>query len=256
MRQSRSTLLGVPITDRTLAALTEAGRQAIQNHGGPFVVACANPHSLVTAQFDTQFRAALNTAGAVIADGVGVSVAVRLARFHARPRITGTDFFLSLMRSLNETGGKVFFFGSTDAVLERVRRRAAQDFPRVVVDTLSPPFGDWGEEQNRLMLERISVRKPDVLWVAMTAPKQEKWVAKYANALYVPVIGSIGAVFEYYATTTHRAPQWICDIGFEWLYRLAREPRRLWRRTVISAPLFIWFVLKESLGLRATHSNS
>ena len=95
------------------------------------------------------------------------------------------------------------------------------------------------------MIDSIREFGPDVLWVGMTAPKQEKWVAKNAAQLGVPAIGSIGAVFDYYAGVTRRAPQWICDLGFEWLYRLPREPKRLWKRTLVSAPKFLWQVALE-----------
>jgi len=97
------------------------------------------------------------------------------------------------------------------------------------------------------MIGEIRAFNPDVLWVGMTAPKQEKWVAANRKQLHVPVIGSIGAVFDYYAGVTQRAPQWICNLGLEWLYRLPREPKRLWRRTFVSAPVFLWSVLLERL---------
>jgi N-acetylglucosaminyldiphosphoundecaprenol N-acetyl-beta-D-mannosaminyltransferase len=119
------------------------------------------------------------------------------------------------------------------------------NFPNVVVETLSPPFRPWSKRENDDMVAKISQFQPDILWVGMTAPKQEKWVAANALRLTVPVIGSIGAVFDYYAGVTPRAPPWICDLGLEWLYRLPREPRRLWRRTIVSAPLFLWHVVRE-----------
>ena len=97
------------------------------------------------------------------------------------------------------------------------------------------------------MIEALGRAKPDVLWVGMTAPKQEKWVASNAAQLGIPLIGSVGAVFDYYAGVTHRAPQWICNLGLEWLYRLPREPKRLWRRTFVSAPTFLWLAFLERL---------
>lgn len=95
------------------------------------------------------------------------------------------------------------------------------------------------------MVEHIRAARPDVLWVGMTAPKQEKWVHANAAALDVPVIGSVGAVFDFFAGTNPRAPRWMCALGIEWVYRLAREPRRMWRRTVISAPRFLRMVVSR-----------
>jgi N-acetylglucosaminyldiphosphoundecaprenol N-acetyl-beta-D-mannosaminyltransferase len=232
---------------RSLEELLAAAQASIANRNGPFVLACANPHSLVVARKDPQFREALESASAVVADGVGCQWGAALSGVSVGPRITGTDFFLAVMAALNRAGGRAFFFGSSDAVLEKLAARAGHDFPRVATAMLSPPFRPWSEEENRQMIEDIRRFRPDVLWVGMTAPKQEKWVASNVARLQVPVIGSIGAVFDYYAGVTHRAPQWICNLGLEWLYRLPREPKRLWRRTFVSAPAFLWLVLVERI---------
>jgi N-acetylglucosaminyldiphosphoundecaprenol N-acetyl-beta-D-mannosaminyltransferase len=240
-------LLGVRIGAGSLGEVTEAARAAIGNRR-PFVFACANPHSLVVARTDAALRDALDKADAVVADGVGCQWGAALSGISVGPRITGSDFFRSVMTALNQHGGRAFFFGSSDAVLAKLRARASLDFPRVSLGSLSPPYRSWTEEENLAMIEAIRNFNPDVLWVGMTAPKQEKWVASNVSRLNVPVIGSIGAVFDYYAGVTHRAPQWVCDRGLEWLYRLPREPRRLWKRTFVSAPAFLWYVLLERFG--------
>lgn len=239
--------MGVRIGTRSLSELVSAVEAAVQERGGSFILACANPHSLVVAHTDAEFRDALERASAVVADGVGCAWAARLARISVGPRITGSDFFVSVMTALNRTGGRAFFFGSRDEVLQKLVARVTHTFPRVDVATLSPPFRHWSGDENDEMVKKIGQFEPDVLWVGMTAPKQEKWVALNAARLQVPVIGSIGAVFDYYAGVTQRAPQWICNLGLEWLYRLPREPKRLWRRTLISAPLFLWLVFRERI---------
>ena len=120
----------------------------------------------------------------------------------------------------------------------------ADEFPEIeVCGTLSPPYRSWTSEENKAMIAKVNAARPDVLWVGMTAPKQEKWVAANRNQLDVPVVGSVGAVFDFFAGTNPRAPQWMCKLGLEWVYRLIREPRRMWRRTVISAPKFVVLVL-------------
>jgi N-acetylglucosaminyldiphosphoundecaprenol N-acetyl-beta-D-mannosaminyltransferase len=240
-----SRMLGVRLDSRTLPELKAAAERAISDRTEPFVFACANPHSLVIARSDMRFREALKTASAVVADGVGCRWGAALSGARLGPRITGFDFFSAVMSRLDAFKGRAFFFGSSDTSLRLITEMAARDFPNVVVDTLSPPFGAWSHDQNKRMLEEIRRFQPDVLWVGMTAPKQEKWVAANAAALRIPVIASIGAVFDYYAGVVYRAPQWICNLGLEWLYRLPREPRRLWRRTFVSAPAFLWFSLLE-----------
>ncbi|HKE95089.1 MAG TPA: WecB/TagA/CpsF family glycosyltransferase, partial [Povalibacter sp.] len=97
----------------------------------------------------------------------------------------------------------------------------------------------------RSIVDRINEARPDVLWVGMTAPRQEKWVHQTLRELNVPVVGSVGAVFDFYAGTVQRAPRWFCRMGLEWLYRLLKEPQRLWRRTFVSGPAFLWLVLRE-----------
>jgi N-acetylglucosaminyldiphosphoundecaprenol N-acetyl-beta-D-mannosaminyltransferase len=240
-------LLGVQVGAGSLPDLVSATRTAIANRRDPFIFACANPHSLVVARRDVEFRRALELASAVVADGVGCRLAGALSGVSVGPRITGSDFFVSVMTSLHQSGGSAYFFGSSDAVLAKLTHRVKADFPGVSIRALSPPFRVWSAEENLQMIEEIRGFNPDVLWVGMTAPKQEKWVAANTAQLQIPVIASIGAVFDYYAGVTHRAPQWICDLGLEWLYRLPREPRRLWRRTFVSAPVFLWHVLWERI---------
>ena len=242
---SEARLLGVRIDPQTLPQLLERARAAISARKTSLVFACANPHSLVVAQRDGEFRRALDAATAVVADGVGCQVGARLGGVELGPRITGSDFFLGLMQEVDRRAGKAYFFGSSDAVLEKLIAKVRQDFPAVRTAAYSPPYRAWSADENRDMVELIRRFDPDVLWVGMTAPKQEKWVHANQHALEVPVIGSIGAVFDYYAGVTRRAPAWVCDLGLEWLYRLPREPRRLWRRTFVSAPTFLWRVVKE-----------
>lgn len=239
--------LGVNVGEFSLDALLDAAMIAVEQRKPPFTFACANPHSLVTAKSDVEFGEALRACSAVVADGVGVTVAGRMAGVDVGPRITGADFFLSLMRRMNRRGGRVFLLGSRDEVLQAMVSRARRDYPELHVDAFSPPYGEWSQEVNDRIVRMIQDARPDLLWVGMTAPRQEKWIHRNKDRLEVPVIGAIGAVFDFYAGTVERAPQWMCERGMEWLYRLVREPRRLWKRTVVSGPAFMWFVLREHL---------
>jgi len=238
-------LLNIHIDRMSLAEITVETLRAINRKTSQRVFVCANPHSLVVAQHDLGFQAALNQADFVAADGVGVSLIARLVGVQTGPRITGTDYFDAVLRGLREHGGgRIFFFGSSPKVLDRISNRFASEFPSLTLcGTHSPPYGSWSEEENHQMIQIINAAKPDVLWVGMTAPKQEKWVEANRHKLRVPVIGSIGAVFDFYAGTYSRAPQWVCRIGFEWAYRFMLEPRRMWRRNCVSAPKFLWLVL-------------
>lgn len=247
MNREVGVLLGIPVDRKSLPVITEESLQAIDRKISQRVFACANPHSLVVAEGDPSFHSALRQADLVVADGVGVAFMARLVGVQIGPRITGTDYFQVLLKALQHRGGgRVFFFGSSQRVLDLIAKRFANDFPALTLcGTLSPPFGSWGDEENRRMVQAITEARPDVLWVGMTAPKQEKWVEENRHILNVPVIGSIGAVFDFYAGTYARAPQWVCRIGLEWVYRFILEPRRMWQRNIVSAPIFVWLVLRR-----------
>ncbi len=132
-------------------------------------------------------------------------------------------------------------------MLQQITQRLQKEFPNVeVAGTLSPPFqNEFSEEENVAMIERINQCRPDVLWVGMTAPKQGKWIFANRHRLNVPLVGAIGAVFDFYAGTRERAPAWIRNLGLEWLPRLLREPKRLFRRNLVSSPLFLSMVVRE-----------
>ncbi len=242
-------LLEVPIDSKSLSEIVQDSLLSMECGHSQSVFACANPHSLVVAQRDLEFKMALQQANLVVVDGIGTSLMARIASVQLGPRITGMDYFQGILNALHRRGsGRVFFFGSSPHVLDCIAKRFAVDFPSLTLcGAVSPPFGDWSEMENLRMVKLINEAKPDVLWVGMTAPKQEKWVEANRRKFMVPVIGSIGAVFDFYAGTYSRAPRWVCNAGLEWLYRFIREPRRMWRRNFISAPKFVWLVLQQHI---------
>ncbi len=238
-------LLGVRIGRSALDDLISRSVSAVAGTSDRVLLACANPHSMVIAETDPQFHDALNSATHVVSDGFGCRIAALLTGRDFGPRITGFDYFEALMKKLNDRGGKVFFLGSSTETLGRIKGRCAQDYPNVAVRCHSPPFGSWTDDEAAEIVQLLRDADPDILWVGLTAPKQEKWAAANKDRLRTPVIGCIGAVFDYYAGTVKRAPRWVCRLGLEWLYRLAGEPRRLWKRTIVSFPVFMWLVLNE-----------
>ena len=141
------------------------------------------------------------------------------------------------------------FMGSSEKVLGLIRERAAVDYPNLEVVTYSPPYkAVFSDEDNQAIIKAINEAKPDLLWIGMTAPKQEKWTYQHWHELDINChVGTSGAVFDFYAGTAQRAPLWWQHHGLEWLYRLIKEPKRMWRRYVIGNPLFIWNVMRERL---------
>ena len=169
--------LGVMIDRISLHGAVEQALAAISRTETPVVFACANPHSLTVAQSDISFRSALNNANLVVPDGVGISLMGKACGIPLGPRITGADYFFAVLRALVDRGsGRVYFFGSSQRVLDLIAKQFAKDFPTLTLCGLhSPPYGHWGDQENKDMVQKINETKPDVLWVGMTAPKQEKW---------------------------------------------------------------------------------
>ena len=141
----------------------------------------------------------------------------------------------------------VMFMGSSQKVLDLIVKRAAEVYPHLKIVTYSPPYKpEFSEEDNKAIVEAINAADPDLLWIGMTAPKQEKWTYSHWNELNIHChVGTIGAVFDFFAGTVERAPMWWQCHGLEWLYRLLKEPKRMWRRYIIGNALFLWNMLKE-----------
>ena len=141
----------------------------------------------------------------------------------------------------------VMVMGSSPKELDLIVKRAAEVYPHLKIVTYSPPYKpELSEEDNKAIVEAINAADPDLLWIGMTAPKQEKWTYSHWNELNIHChVGTIGAVFDFFAGTVERAPMWWQCHGLEWLYRLLKEPKRMWRRYIIGNTLFLWNMLKE-----------
>lgn len=219
---------------------------------GKLLINTINAHSYNTALKDSLFAEALTKGDVLIPDGASVVMACRWLKAKSQPveRIAGWDLFVHEMDRLNRKGGTCFFMGSSEKVLELIRKRAAVDYPNIKVETYSPPYKpEFSEEDNKGIIEAINKANPDLLWIGMTAPKQEKWTYTHWKELDIHChVGNIGAVFDFFASTVERAPLWWQEHGLEWLYRLLKEPKRMWRRYIIGNTLFLKNVVKEMIN--------
>jgi N-acetylglucosaminyldiphosphoundecaprenol N-acetyl-beta-D-mannosaminyltransferase len=244
-------VLGYPISRRGLHGDLKQVADYCAEDGQPArYAAFINPHSIVVAKSDGAFRAALLGADLILPDGVGVLVGAKLLGLEIPERVAGFEFFLAFSEYADRIGGiSYFFLGSSPSTLDRIRERLAREFPNIEFGgAYSPPYkAEFSEAENSAMLEAVNRAKPTVLWVGMTAPKQEKWINAHHDRLNIKFAGAIGAVFDFYAGTTKRAPAWSRKLGLEWLLRLLGEPRRLWRRNVVSTPLFLMEVIRTAL---------
>lgn len=216
---------------------------------GKLLINTINAHSFNTAKKDKLFAEALTNGDALIPDGVSIVKACKWIKAKSQPkeRIAGWDLFEFEMNKLEKKGGTVMFMGSSQKVLDLIVKRATVDYPHLKVVTYSPPYKpEFSDEDNKGIIDAINVANPDLLWIGMTAPKQEKWTYSHWKELNIHChVGTIGAVFDFFAGTVERAPMWWQEHGLEWLYRLLKEPKRMWRRYIIGNALFLWNMTKE-----------
>jgi N-acetylglucosaminyldiphosphoundecaprenol N-acetyl-beta-D-mannosaminyltransferase len=227
-----------------------SGTKELLLNGFTGVINTISPHSYIVARKDKEFKEALKHSDIIIPDGMGIIIATKLLTGKVIHKIAGTDLHNVIINSLNKRKGSCFYMGSSDETLSKIEARLNREQPFIRVGSYSPPYRpNFNETDNAAIIKAINEFSPDVLFVGMTAPKQEKWVYENRHLINAPVICAIGAVFDFYAGTVKRPGKFWISIGLEWLPRLLREPRRLWRRTFISTPLFIWYVLCEKLRI-------
>lgn len=228
---------------------------------GKILINTIYAYSYVVAQRDPLFARALVNCDYLMPDGAGIVMACRWTNAECQPkeRIAGWDLFSFEMGNLERKseilkvksgkGLKVMFLGSSEKVLALIRKRAAVDYPNLDIVTYSPPYKlEFSDDDSKAMIKAVNSANPDLLWIGMTAPKQEKWTFDHWSELDINChCGTIGAVFDFYAGTATRAPKWWQEHALEWLYRLIKEPKRMWRRYVIGNPLFLWYIIKEIL---------
>lgn len=208
------------------------------------IVNTINPHSFCVAKDDILFKKALEECDILLPDGIGIVWAEKFLNGNKIRKIAGYDLFHFLMGQMNSFGGKVFFLGSSQTTLDKIQLRAKSDFPNVKIDSFSPPFkSDFSDDENNIMIEKINKFQPNVVFVGMTAPKQEKWVYRNCDRIEADNICAIGAVFDFYAGNVKRAPEFIIKLSLEWLHRSLKS-KRLFKRNFISNPKFILHILK------------
>jgi len=214
------------------------------------VINTLNAYSYVVAKKDIPFRKALKSSTILVADGFPVVMAAKLLRGEKIQKIAGADIFYHLIDYLNKNSLTCFFLGSSPSTLLKIRDRLALECPHIRAGFYSPPYkSDFTEADNIKMIEEINRVSPDVLFVGMTAPKQEKWVHAHYEKINARIISSIGAVFDFYAQTKPRPSAFWIKVNLEWFIRLIREPKRLWKRYLVYSPVFFIDIMRKKFGL-------
>lgn len=213
-------------------------------------------HGLWIGHQDSEFRRLLNEADLFCPDGIAP---VWLSRLQGRPlpqRLPGADLMEAFLRRAQKEGFRSYFYGDTDATLAALSRRIGERFPGAeIAGTFSPPYRELSDEEEAAHVEAINASGADVLWVGLGLPKQDQWIARNRHRLKVPVAVGVGAAFAFHAGTVSRAPQWVGDAGLEWFWRLAAEPRKMWKRDFVDGPRFIAPALADAWAKRRLHAS-
>jgi len=248
--RERVNILGVGISPLTRAQAVATIEGWIAHRERQYVCV-SGIHGVMESQRDEDLRAIHNAAGMVTPDGMPLVWLSRLKGFEFVERVYGPDLLLACCQRSVTAGYRHFFYGGGAGVPERLIQRLQARFPGLeVVGSYSPPFRALTTAEDAEVVRRINAAEPDVVWVGLSTPKQERWMSEHRDRLAAPVFIGVGAAFDFHAGLKPQAPRWMQRNGLEWLFRLWKEPRRLWRRYLRNNPLFVWNVLLQGLGVR------
>lgn len=224
---------------------------------GPTRAHFCTVHTIMEARRDPGLRRLLNEAEIVGPDGMPLVWLAQRAGQPAAGRVYGPDFMLGLCRRGASIGLRHFFYGGGPGVAPRLAARLTAQIPGLIVaGTQTPPSQPVGFAEDPAALARINAARPDVVWVGLGTPKQDWWLAQHRPLLDAPLLAAVGAAFDFHAGLVPQAPRWMQARGLEWLYRLHREPCRLWYRYLVYNPLFVMHVLMQQTGLRRYEADN
>jgi N-acetylglucosaminyldiphosphoundecaprenol N-acetyl-beta-D-mannosaminyltransferase len=248
--KNRVNVLGVGLSVLNLRTALEAIAAAIRERRKGYICV-TGVHGVMEAQDDANFKKILNDAFLCTPDGMPMVWAGRLAGHREMRRVYGPDLMLDVCAWSEVSGAKHFFYGGADGVAELLAQKLSAKFPRLnVVGTFTPPFRPLNETELKNLQAQIHAARPDILWVGLSTPKQEKFMAEFLPQLDVTLMIGVGAAFDFHSGRVRQAPRWMQRSGLEWLYRLACEPRRLAKRYLRNNPRFILKYFTQLLGLK------
>ncbi len=247
-------ILGVNVSAINMSMALEMIENWIKQRE-PHYICVTTVHGIMESQRNENLRRIHNQAGLVTPDGMPLVWLSRFYGFKHVERVYGPDLMLAVCERSVAMGWKHFFYGGANGVPEQLSNKLQKRFPGLkVVGTYSPPFRPLTPEEDEEVIQMINNANPDIVWVGLSTPKQELWMAEHVGRLTAPVLIGVGAAFDFLSGRKPQAPRWIQRSGFEWLFRLLTEPRRLWKRYLINNPLFVFLVLLQIIGIRKTNS--
>lgn len=211
---------------------------------GKTIINTLNQYSFCLAEEDKVFKNALMSSDVLLPDGISIVLSAKFLNGHELKKIAGADLHQFVLKYLNSVYGSCFYLGSKQETLDAIKAKLESTHPNITSESYSPPFRDeFSEEENEIMIQKINEFSPDVLFVGMTAPKQEKWVYANRDKIQATYICSIGAVFDFYSGTIERPSDFWVNNGLEWFARFVREPKRLWRRYFFYGGIYLKHII-------------
>jgi len=206
-------------------------------------------HGLWEAQKSHKLKDILNSADLWIPDGISATIVARLKGHRNAPHLAGEDLMKAFLGLDLGKSYRSFFYGDTDQTLAKLQDKIVANFPNhVIAGAYAPPFRTLTEEEDHQIIQMINTSRTDVLWVGLGCPKQDRWIYEHKARLNVPVAVGVGAAFSFLAGTVKRSPEAITKLGLEWLWRLAKEPKKMWRRDLVGGPQYILWVFMDILS--------
>jgi N-acetylglucosaminyldiphosphoundecaprenol N-acetyl-beta-D-mannosaminyltransferase len=248
MASERVNVLGVGISVLNLRTALDAIAVAVRERWKGYVCV-TGVHGVMEAQDDAGFKKILNAAFLCTPDGMPMVWAGKLAGHREMSRVYGPDLMLDVCMWSETSGAKHFFYGGADGVAELLAQKLKNKFPKLeVVGTFTPPFRALNADEENKLREQVAAARPDIFWVGLSTPKQEKFMAEFLPKLDATLMIGVGAAFDFHSGRVRQAPRWMQRGGLEWLYRLGSEPRRLAKRYFRNNPLFVLRFLGQLAG--------
>jgi N-acetylglucosaminyldiphosphoundecaprenol N-acetyl-beta-D-mannosaminyltransferase len=245
----RVNVLGVGVSATNMAHLLRDVESALSN-GQKGYVCVTGVHGVMEAQRDKAFRAILNNSFANTPDGMPTVWVGRLTGHSAMRRVFGPELMLEVCAKSVEKGWTHFLYGGGPGVVESLKGTLERRFPGIrIVGTYTPPFRPLSEAEDRELVRTFAAVKPDLCWVGLSTPKQERFMAEYSDKLETKLMFGVGAAFDYHTGRIEDAPVWMKEAGLQWFHRLCQDPKRLWRRYLRNNPEFLVRITAQMLGL-------
>jgi len=243
----RFDVLGVPVSAISMADAVATIDGWIRDRT-PHYVCVTGVHGVMESQRDDELRRIHEHAGMVTPDGMPLVWLAHLDGRNSVERVYGPDLMLACCERSLDTGRSHYFFGGAPGIADRLAERLQTRFPGLAVaGTYCPPFRPLTQDEDERLVDAINAAHPDIVWVGLSTPKQERWMSAHVGRLRAPVLVGVGAAFDFHAGVKRQAPRWMQRSGLEWSFRLATEPRRLWRRYLVNNPSFVWQVTRARM---------